>query len=571
MKPRVFKTLRKKTKKNILQIIICALILFVIITFFFKDNERNQTFGHEINDIIQNIRKISSEKDVLSISLDQPMSIYQFYNFSKHLFLFTQAFNQPLILNHESILNISLESESEFKIYFDFPFVMNYLCYLSIFSEIPRLERPLPKQFDVRNIRKKSIKTYELLFNITEFINSNKSHLQCFGNDSLTRWCDMRNIGYIKTRLLFYTYAYFKFPSPFLSIGCRAPPFDIVEDRLYDEPMVTIPDSSIKYNLNYPDITYIVGRFHNSMMMWHVLFDFMIPLYWTINKIESNFTSKSNRTILLRDSQYNVLLDFVEPFSMNPIRNIKDDTRNLFFKRAIVGLPKFEKKPERIRRISHMATFEYNFNDNISIGLRDVVLKGFEIEDKPVNHSNPTIVYVSRENSQRDIINSNEVLDLMKKSCSFCDVKSVIFHHLTPREQIRVVSHASVLVGLHGSGLTHSLWLPRSNSKFEYVLLEILPYKYWCRNWYHTAANIAGIKYFSTMNTGRILPEVNKNSKLIYKTCSLKKSSCNSILCNDILKDQKFQMELDTFNSTWIKIVDILKRNRKNAKEIILK
>lgn len=573
MKTRVFKTLRKKSRRNILNIFILVLVSFVLISLFFKDNTQNQFFSKEINDFIRNIRNISAIENKLSFSFTNSMNLGQFRDFSKHLILLTKAFDRPLILNHESILNITLESESKLNIYFDFPFVMNYFCYISIFSKIPTIHKHhLSQQSIIKSITRKSIKTYKLFVNITSFANiynnHHTSHLQCFGNDSLTRWCDMRDIGYIRTRLLFYTNSIYTFPSPFMSIGCRSPPFDIIEDRLYDEPMVTRPNFSISYTYNYTDITYIVGRFHNSMMMWHVLFDFMIPLYWTINEIESGFRTASNRTILLRDSQYQILIQFMQTFSKNPIRNIKNDRKSHFFNRAIVGLPKFEKNPLKNRRISDMATFEYNFDENVSIGLREVVMKGFDIEDRPINHSNPIVIYVSRENSPRDLTNSEKVLDLMRETCTFCQIKSVTFHQLSPRSQIEAVSRASVLVGLHGSGLTHSLWLPRSNATYESVLFEILPYKYWCRNWYKTAARVAGVDYFSTMNTGRIRPDVHKSVRLKYDLCSLKKSSCRSIECNDLLKDQKFQMELDTFNSTWIKIVKILEKNRENEKRL---
>lgn len=550
-----------------------SLITFIAFYYFLFKSGNSQLSEDKVSNYAKKIIKISSNNNILTLSFANSMSFDQVFNFSYHFILFTKAFDLPLILNHESILKISKETENVYNIYYDFPFVMKYLCFLKIFSEVPIFrQRSLFQRYDAKLNSKKAIKTYEISFTLTSFedmhfINNKTSHLQCFGNSSLTRWCDMRNIGYIQTRLLFYTYSYYKFPSPFMSIGCRAPPFDIIEDRLYDEPLITSPQPSISYSFNYTDITYIVGRFHNSMMMWHVLFDFMIPLYWTINKIEGSFGFNTNRTILLRDSQYQILCEFIQTFSKNPIKNIKNDVKSYFFKRAIVGLPKFEKDPNKYRRISNMATFTYNFDENISIGLREVVMNGFKIDSEEINHENPTVIYVSRANSHRDLTNSDEVIKLMKSVCDFCDIKSVTFHQLSPRKQIEVASKASALVGLHGSGLTHVLWLPRSKVNFTSVLLEILPYKYWCRNWYKTAANVAGVNYFSTMNTGRILPDVEASSMLKYKFCCLTKSKCESIECNDVLKDQRFQMELDTFNSTWINVVDILKKNRENARK----
>jgi EGF domain-specific O-GlcNAc transferase len=49
-------------------------------------------------------------------------------------------------------------------------------------------------------------------------------------------------------------------------------------------------------------------------------------------------------------------------------------------------------------------------------------------------------------------------------------VRDMIYQDMTMEEQLGSVRYASVMLGLHGAGLTHSAWMPRSAA-----LIEIFP------------------------------------------------------------------------------------------------
>ncbi|OHT09932.1 hypothetical protein TRFO_21018 [Tritrichomonas foetus] len=622
--------INRKKRKILLYIMFSMAFTFVLFQLFFNITIDNN--NHDCQKL--NIHSVSSEFYSLHINFLNDMNFEDIKKLSSQFIIITEAFDKPMILLSDSILNITKHSSRTYIFKYEFPFVMNYSCSFQILENRPKFD-----DFDFSSFKLKPIISYKIDFIIDKFdTDRSESQLECYGNNSLTRWCEMRRVAYLNTRLVFYTHALYSFPSPFLSIGCRAPPFDIVEDRLYDEPIIShtpvftsknqekpfenendkfMDENDIKpgndpqnennyqnendsqkennskkgnesqnendsqnenigdendktvlsdfNNLEYiPDVSYMIGRFFNSMMLWHVMFDFIIAAYWTIMKIEGNFYNP-NRRVFIRDSQEVVFWNFISILSQKEIKNIKNDPTPCFFERVIVGLPKFEKEPNEKRNIDEMASFNYYFDDDVAIGLREAILNELGITVPEINNENPTIVFVSRgKSSSRDITNTENVIELMKKTCRFCKIRKVLLHQLSIKDQVELISQTSVLIGVHGSGLTHTMWLPRSNKTFNASLIEILPYKYWCRDWYKTAAKVAGVNYYSVMNTGRILPDIMNKRSFKNWRCYGKPELCTTLECNDYLKDQSFELELDTFNETWLQVVEILKNNRKN-------
>jgi hypothetical protein len=215
-----------------------------------------------------------------------------------------------------------------------------------------------------------------------------------------------------------------------------------------------------------------------------------------------------------------------------------------------------------------MVAFRYNFNNNTAVGLREVILQGFNISPA-LNVVHPKVVIVSREGDSRDLLNYQAILTHVKNHCPGCEIQSVVFQKLNLERQIQAVAGASVLMGLHGSGLSHVLWLARSRPGFETVLLEIMPYRYICRDWYKVAAEVAGARYFSVMNRGRLLPLIAPGKERQAKFCWSHPEACTTIYCHDFLKNQKFEVELDVFNETWTEVLGILDRNRRAASVLV--
>lgn len=93
-------------------------------------------------------------------------------------------------------------------------------------------------------------------------------------------------------------------------------------------------------------------------------------------------------------------------------------------------------------------------------------------------------------------------------------LRQVYFEDMTLAEQVRTVSETDVLIGLHGAGLTHLLFMPPSG-----YLIELMPAGYQGRQHYRHMADWAGVGYSSVPAQGSsqftvaqtvIMPEIAK-------------------------------------------------------------
>ena len=114
----------------------------------------------------------------------------------------------------------------------------------------------------------------------------------------------------------------------------------------------------------------------------------------------------------------------------------------------------------------------------------------------PIPHQGPVRVTIMHRLTQhRQILNLKELVDTLKDSGSY-EVQVAQFTHGRPSflEQLKVVrEQTDILVGIHGAGLTHLLFLPNWAAVFEL---------YHCDDpsCYHDLARLKGVKHVAWTN-----------------------------------------------------------------------
>ena len=384
------------------------------------------------------------------------------------------------------------------------------------------------------------------------------SRLRCHGKDYLTRWCEGKNIPYFDDNFFFLSPAIFAFPEPFLVPGPRAPPFDKDVDRLVSEPIV------IQFNtqnlprrldvINSSIMSYLYGTFHNYYMLWHTMFDFIVPFYRFTHTINATDTP-DNRVIYVKSDGVWMFFSLMKVISSTPIKIINDAPNGMLFPHLTMGCIKFEKDISLSRTYDQSIGFEYNFDEMSAPGLRNELLTRMGISTTNVGENGkPLIVIIDRGMTKRNIQNQKEVEDFVRNSCPFCVVKSLQLETVDVDKQVEIISRASVLLGLHGSGLTNCMWMAASRPNHTTHLIELMPYNYSCRPWYHTAANVSRVNYYEIMNK-----EPNWKEARSLGHCWKSKSQCTTLGCHDLLRDQLFSVEISTLNETLAPIIEQLK------------
>lgn len=124
-----------------------------------------------------------------------------------------------------------------------------------------------------------------------------------------------------------------------------------------------------------------------------------------------------------------------------------------------------------------------NYNDRIMNVLRKQILGSFNIRAKKTAR-----VFVLRnKNISRKIINEIEIVELVKKY----GFTVICFEELTWNEQVELMSSCSMLIGIHGAGLTNILFMPLGSS-----VLELRRKDDTHNNCYFSLASALELKYF---------------------------------------------------------------------------
>jgi hypothetical protein len=150
---------------------------------------------------------------------------------------------------------------------------------------------------------------------------------------------------------------------------------------------------------------------------------------------------------------------------------------------------------------------------------------------------NPRVMVVFRNTTMRDIVNKQELVDSLQLWCPYCRVDSFTYQNQSYCEQMRYFCNGSILISLHGSQLSHMIWMKIGDHEKPTSVIEILPYLYPCRDWYEQIANGAQIQYFKWVNTHRENTASGGNATELYDQCLKGEMPCLG-LCHDMLRDQ---------------------------------
>ncbi|KAF2762923.1 hypothetical protein EJ05DRAFT_471884 [Pseudovirgaria hyperparasitica] len=112
----------------------------------------------------------------------------------------------------------------------------------------------------------------------------------------------------------------------------------------------------------------------------------------------------------------------------------------------------------------------------------------------PAREGNVRVTWVKRTGSRR-LINEEQLVETAKARIPHIELQVVDFAEIPFRDQVQLVRNTDVLVGVHGAGLTHGMWLQPGS-----VIAEILPLTLNYKGFRNMAA-LLGLDYFSVHGT----------------------------------------------------------------------
>lgn len=111
------------------------------------------------------------------------------------------------------------------------------------------------------------------------------------------------------------------------------------------------------------------------------------------------------------------------------------------------------------------------------------------------NKEEPLAITFIDRRTKRKLINQDQYIERLKSELPHVDINVVDFATLSFKEQLRIVQDTDILIGVHGAGLTHEMFLQPGST-----VVEILPPNVDHKG-FRNLANQLGHRYFRTHGT----------------------------------------------------------------------
>ena len=400
-------------------------------------------------------------------------------------------------------------------------------------------------------------------FNFSEIQNEqNFTTLSCHSTSFKYNWCEAQNVCIFAKKIIFTSPYKILFKDNFINPSAHPPPYHREEFIIGRQNIKTRKNSNNSIQ-QWPNATGILSsRYFNHGMLWHNLMDFIVPSYAALHESSFSEQEKENCQLLVYDNDGKFGLFYAKPIC--PKNDIIYD--NVYpqkcYKNFIFG-PIKHSGPTNESRIK----LNYNINHNQILGMREKFLAQTNKTKCLPNKENPKIAIISRKQEKgkepkRQIINIDEIVNETISLCPKCRVEVVDFQKMNKMQQVEYACDISLLIGIHGSGLVHGLWMHETTEKIKTGMIEILPYMYTCRNWYEKLSKSANIKYqaIHTLNINQSKwPQWHDSEKV--KRCHSDPSLCTKGSCHDFLRDQSVIVDLKQYRNTIQPIINEILQN----------
>ncbi|EAY22530.1 hypothetical protein TVAG_035530 [Trichomonas vaginalis G3] len=357
--------------------------------------------------------------------------------------------------------------------------------------------------------------------------------MKCYNKKFDNRYCEATNIYYKSRHFVFTTTAYYEFPSDFVLLSPRNTT-DHQSDRLSYMPIVT--NRHLEYDERIDSITYVLSFYSDFYDMMKSHYEFLFPVYATINNIEKSVSNGFDRQFLLfHENPY--LNQLFGVFSdKTPI--IADSIRDIMFlKRVVFGMERFW---------TQVQTEPYNYHVSFEKlnGLKELAIARLGIN---ITKSTNLTLFTLSEHHFDNFQNYRQFYDQIKQDCPSSNIIWADLIKMDIKTAIQYATQASAIVGQNSNALIVGFWL-KPNS----FLVEMIPNKFDCDKWYEDVAKYSNVRYIRTAdNSDNSFYAKTAEQKELLPKCYSREDRCRDPDCYYRLKHQIFLYYADEWNDLW--------------------
>ncbi|KAE8381583.1 DUF563 domain-containing protein [Aspergillus bertholletiae] len=246
------------------------------------------------------------------------------------------------------------------------------------------------------------------------------------------------------------------------------------------------------------NFTLVINR-EGETNPWHTLME-IFSMTMTIDVLQMSHGSNSEgplftasdidntQVLVIDDHKDGPFFDLWSLFAKRPtlrLQDLKPDS-SIEFQNLIIPLAggsnplwQGDWEPHSCKHSPLLHTFSNRVLD--FYGLKERVPKGPDI----------VVTYINRTGS-RKLTNSKEYLQAIEDTIPHIRIQSVDFAAIPLKRQLDIIRETDVLVGVHGAGLTHGIFLSQGSAMVEIIPSELN------HKGFRNVASLLGHSYFST-------------------------------------------------------------------------
>nr|XP_018910304.1 PREDICTED: EGF domain-specific O-linked N-acetylglucosamine transferase isoform X1 [Bemisia tabaci] len=243
----------------------------------------------------------------------------------------------------------------------------------------------------------------------------------------------------------------------------------------------------------------VVMKIDATVNMYHHFCDFF-NLYASqhVNASHPSMFSNELHVLIWESYQYHsVFSPTWDAFTRYPIWNLKTFKGKTVCFRNIV----FPLLPRMIFGLYYNTPLMYGCEKSgLFKAFSQHIVHRLQIPFHPRKNNQVRIAFLSRETTYRKVLNEDALLSSLRKNPRYF-VQKVVFTHLTDfKTQLEVIRNSDVLIGMHGAGLTHLLFLPDWAAVFELYNCED-------DRCYLDLARLRGLFYLTWQDVKKLKPQ----------------------------------------------------------------
>ncbi|KAK2787605.1 hypothetical protein FQN53_005055 [Emmonsiellopsis sp. PD_33] len=229
--------------------------------------------------------------------------------------------------------------------------------------------------------------------------------------------------------------------------------------------------------------------------LWHCLME-IFAMTLTIDVLRTTLEPASNapffasgdpantQVVILDDREDGPYFDLWRLFARKPITRLKDIPEGGWSDNIIIPLP---------GQSNPVWQGDWKMHDCENSALVQTfsnrVLAFYDIKAPARNRNKVVLTYIDRKET-RSLVNSESYLEAIKNRFPYVRIQSIDFAAIPFKKQLEVIQGTDVLVGVHGAGLTHSMFLRKGSAVVEIQPAEL------DHKGFHNLANLMGNTYF---------------------------------------------------------------------------